>query len=138
VIIEKTFCPEIINYVLKEPQVWQEVCGQYNECIEDFEPDLRNYIYLVGHVNMDIVGLFIIHGSEYGYQCHVQVLPEYRKDYAMEFGKKVIDWTWNNTDINKLIALIPQKFPNVIGFAETQGFKDLGPIGQDHFMVLEK
>ena len=79
-IIEQTFCPAIINYVLKEPQVWQEGCGQYNERIEDFEPDLRDYIYLVGHVNMDIVGLFIIHGSEHGYQCHVQVLPEHRKD----------------------------------------------------------
>tara|TARA_R110000824_G_scaffold76487_10_gene193742 strand:+ start:151 stop:567 length:417 start_codon:yes stop_codon:yes gene_type:complete len=138
VIIEQTFSLDVINYVLKEPQVWQEVCGQYNELIEDIEPNLRDYIYLVGHVNMDIIGLFIIHGSEYGYKCHVQVLPEHRKEHALEFGKKVIDWTWNNTDINKLIALIPQKFPNVIGFAETQGFKDLGPIGQDHFMVLEK
>jgi RimJ/RimL family protein N-acetyltransferase len=93
---------------------------------------------LIGYDKLNIIGLFIIHESEYGYQCHVQVVPERRKQYSAEFGEKVIDWTWNNTDINKLMALIPNKFKNVISFAEKQGFEIAGSIKEDCFMVIER
>jgi hypothetical protein len=123
---------------MTEPQIWQEICGNYGDKIEEFEPIMDGYIYLVGHDNIGIVGLFIIHESEYGHQCHVQVIPERRKDMALEFGQEVIDWVWKNTDINKLIALIPKKFPNVKKFAENQGFSDIGSIDKDWFLILEK
>lgn len=123
---------------MTEPQIWQEICGNYGDKIEDFEPVVDDYIYLIGYDKLNIIGLFIIHESEYGYQCHVQVVPERRKQYAAEFGEKVIDWTWNNTDINKLIALIPNKFKNVISFAEKQGFEVAGSIKEDCFMVIER
>lgn len=123
---------------MTEPQIWQEICGNYGDKIEDFEPVADDYIYLIGYDKLNIIGLFIIHESEYGYQCHVQVIPERRKKYADEFGKEVIDWTWSNTDINKLIALIPSNFNNVIGFAEKQGFKIAGTIKDDCFMSIER
>ena len=123
---------------MTEPQIWQEICGNYGDKIEEFEPVVDDYIYLIGYDKLNIIGLFIIHESEYGYQCHVQVIPERRKQYANEFGKEVINWTWSNTDINKLIALIPSKFKNVIGFAEKQGFKIAGTIEDDCFMNIER
>ena len=123
---------------MTEPQIWQEICGNYGDKIEEFEPVVDDYIYLIGYDKLNIIGLFIIHESEYGYQCHVQVIPERREQYANEFGKEVINWTWSNTDINKLIALIPSKFKNVIGFAEKQGFKIAGSIKEDCFMVIER
>ena len=123
---------------MTEPQIWQEICGNYGDKIEEFEPIADNCIYLIGYDKLNIIGLFIIHESEHGYQCHVQVIPERRKQYAAEFGEKVIWWTWNNTDINKLTALIPNNFTNVIGFAELQGFKIAGSIGDDCFMIIER
>ena len=137
-IIERSYDYILIKQIMTEPQIWQEICGNYRDKIEDFEPVVDDYIYLIGYDKLNIIGLFIIHESEYGHQCHVQVIPERRKQYADEFGKKVINWTWSNTDINKLIALIPSKFKNVIGFAEKQGFKIAGTIKDDCFMSIER
>lgn len=137
-IIDRSYDYPLIKQIMTEPQIWQEICGNCGDKIEDFEPVVDDYIYLIGYDKLNIIGLFIIHESEYGYQCHVQVVPERRKQYAAEFGEKVIDWTWNNTDINKLIALIPIKFKNVISFAEKQGFKIADSIEEDCFMVIER
>lgn len=137
-IIERSYDYALIKQIMTEPQIWQEICGNYGDKIEEFEPVVDDYIYLIGYDKLNIIGLFIIHESEYGYQCHVQVVPERRKQYSTEFGEKVIDWTWNNTDINKLMALIPNKFKNVISFAEKQGFEIAGSIKDDCFMMIER
>jgi len=54
----------------------------------------------------------------------VQVKPEYRQEHANEFGTKVLEWVWNNTEINKLRALIPEIYPNVKAFSELMGFSE--------------
>jgi len=138
VIIEQTCSPAIINHVFKEPQVWQEICGIYGGIIEEFEPILENHLYLVGYDKLDIIGIFQIHDSEYGKQCHVQVMPEHRKQHAAEFGEKVLQWTWNNTDINTLTALIPNHFTNVIAFAELNGFEVIGSKDDNAIMKIER
>ena len=137
-IIERSYDYALIKQIMTEPQIWQEICGNYGDRIEEFNPIEDNYVYLIGYDKLNIIGLFIIHESEYGYQCHVQVIPERRKQYATEFGEKVIQWTWDNTDINKLTALIPNNFTNVISFAELQGFKVAGSIGDYCFMIIER
>ena len=100
-IIERSYDYPLIKQIMTEPQIWQEICGIHGDKIEEFEPAVDDYVYLIGYDKLNIIGLFIIHKSEYGYQCHVQVIPERRKQYAAEFGEKVIQWTWDNTDINK-------------------------------------
>jgi len=137
-IIELTTDIDAISSIMKEPQIWQEISGQYGDRIEEFTPILDGYIYLLIRDNIGVIGLFIIHESEYGYQCHIQIVPEHRKKHSLEAGRLVIEWTWNNTDINTLTALIPRKFPNVIKFAEMQGFKKLATINDDWFLTLEK
>lgn len=137
-IIERSIDYDLIKQIMTEPQIWQEICGNYGDRIEEFNPIEDNYVYLIGYDKLNIIGLFIIHESEYGYQCHVQVIPERRKQYAAEFGEKVIQWTWDNTDISKLAALIPSNFTNVICFAESRGFKIAGSIDDDCFMIIER
>lgn len=137
-IIERSYDYPLIKKIMTEPQIWQEICGIHGDRIEEFNPSVDDYVYLIGYDKLNIIGLFIIHESEYGYQCHVQVIPERRKQYAAEFGEKVIQWTWDNTDINKLTALIPSNLTNVISFAELQGFKIAGSIKEDCFMMIER
>jgi hypothetical protein len=138
VIIERSYDYRLIKQIMTEPQIWQEICGIYGDKIEEFEPVAENYIYLIGYDKINIIGLFIIHDTKACYKCHVQVIPERRKEYAEEFGKKVIEWTWDNTDINKLMAFIPSKFKNVKSFAEMQGFKYAGTIKDDSIMTIER
>lgn len=123
---------------MTEPQIWQEICGNYGDKLEEFEPPMDGYVYLVGYDKLDAIGLFIIHDSELGSKCHVQVIPEMRKQHAVEFGEKVIQWVWDNTDINKLTALIPSNLTNVISFAKLRGFKVAGLINEDCLMTIER
>lgn len=137
-IITQSVDYELIRQIMTEPQIWQEICGIYGGIIEEFHPIVDGYIYLIGYDKLDIIGLFIIHPQDSDFMCHVQVLPEKRKEYSLEFGKKVIQWTWDNTDINKLIALIPENFKNVISFAELQGFHITGKKDSDVMMKIER
>jgi hypothetical protein len=138
VIIERSYDYRLIKQIMTEPQIWQEICGVYGDKIEEFEPVIENYIYLIGYDKINIIGLFIIHPENNGFMCHVQVIPERRKEHALEFGKKVIQWTWSNTDINTLDALIPEKFKNVISFAKLQGFKVIEYKDGNAIMKIER
>ena len=65
-----------------------------------------------------------MHDTPKGFhKCHVQILPKYRKEHSKEFGIKGMQWLWNNTDYNMLVAAIPEIYPNVVRYAESQGFK---------------
>lgn len=137
-IIERSTDYALIKQIMTEPQIWQEICGIYGGIIEEFEPATDGYIYIVGYDKLDVIGLFIIHPQDSGFMCHVQVIPEHRKEHSIEFGSKVIQWTWDNTDINTLTALIPEKFKNVISFAELQGFQVTEIKGSDVLMKIER
>ena len=81
-------------------------------------------IYLVGLVGNEPIGAFVIEKrGRFHASVHVQVIPEYRKQYASEFGRQVIEWTWANTDLEKLTAEIPETHPNVAMFAMRMGFE---------------
>ena len=80
-------------------------------------------IYLCGY-EPDLIGCFILQTqSEVTVECHVQVLPKYRDDYAEDFGKSVIQWVWDNTKATKIVAQIPYLYPNVKDFALRMGFE---------------
>ena len=137
-IIERSYDYPLIKQIMTEPQIWQEICGNYGDKIEEFEPLVDDYIYLIGYDKINIIGLFIIHKTKACYKCHVQVIPERRKQYATEFGQESIRWVWNNSDISKLVALISSNLINVISFAEFLGFEIIGSIKDEQFMIIER
>lgn len=105
--------PDIVATIAEDDVEWTEL------------PD--GPIYLTGFVGNDIIGCFIIERrSRATAAVHVQVLPDYRKDYAECFGRAVLDWTWANTSLEKLTAEIPVIYPNVLAFAERMGFEQEG------------
>ncbi len=114
--------------VLSHPEIFKTIA-------EDGMTDVpmpEDFIYLCGYAP-DLIGCFVLHPvNAITYECHVQVLPEYRKDYAQEFGRKVIEWTWNNTDALKMVAQIPTTYPNVKDFALSMGFAVEGKNKKSH------
>ncbi len=130
--IKLTHDMDLVSSIMKEPEIWDAISGQYGDIIEEFQPR-PDWAYLVGYVKLQPIGLFIVHQTSFGlWQCHVQVLPEHRTMHAVEFGEKVVKWVWDNTEINKLIALIPEIYPNVKKFSELQGFREEGYITKSY------
>ena len=105
--------------VLSDPDIFKTVA-------EDGMTDIPmpdSPLYLCGYVP-DLMGCFILHRqNSVTVECHVQVLPDFRQEHAEEFGKKVIEWTWKNTDAVKIVAQIPLLYPNVKDFALRMGFE---------------
>jgi len=117
--VELKLQPRDAHLVLSHPDIFETVAEDNMDVIN--MPD--EHLYLCGYVP-DLIGCFILHKlNGICADCHVQVLPEYRKQYAEEFGQKVIEWTWDNTQLQKLVAQIPFLYPNVRDFAVKMGFK---------------
>ena len=113
---------EIVKYILLSDGIWENIGGHVREK-EEYKPD-DTWLYVIGVVNGSPIGLVLVHKTEEGHdQCHVQILPEHRKEQGKEFGIKGMKWIWDNTDIERLVASIPAIYPNVRRYAEMQGFQ---------------
>lgn len=105
--------------VLRDPEIYS--CISEDGMDEWTMPE--NCIYLCGYLD-EVIGCFILDKrSTYCADVHVQVLPQYRKQYSQQFGRGVLEWTWNNTELRKLVAEIPTLYQNVLTFAISMGFK---------------
>jgi len=122
-IIEQTDDLKAVKDVLTYPGIWETISGDFDDK-EAFEVPKDDHIYLLGYNEGQVIGLFVVHKRGNNWFCHVQVKPEYRQEHANEFGTKVLEWVWNNTEINKLRALIPEIYPNVKAFSELMGFSE--------------
>jgi hypothetical protein len=91
---------------------------------EEFDPPLKDCEYLVGIVDGNPMALMVYHNVDDKVKVHVQVLPEYRKEYAHEFGRRAM--TFGKLKAGELYAEIPVCYPNVLQFAYNHGFEDIG------------
>ncbi len=113
--------------ILTHPEIYPNISDDLSPPVEDFSLDMLNgHEYLVGFVDKPIgyVGLHPANGITL--IAHIQILPEYRKEYALEFGKGAAQWIWDNTQFMKIQASIPTLYPNVISFIERLGFNKEG------------
>lgn len=79
--------------------------------------------YVVGIVGAEPIGIVMYHPiNVITWECHVQVLPEYRAEFAKEFAQKAIQWAWD-MGVQKLVAQIPFLYPNVRDFGLNVGFE---------------
>ena len=124
--IERTFDNKLIKSILSIPEIWETISEPGDTVPDEYSVDESYYLIGVNDLG-EAVGLVIAHNTSIGVpQIHVQVLPEHRKQYADEFGRKALEWVWMNTDISKLIAFIPEIYPNVKVYSERVGFNEEG------------
>ena len=109
---------EAIKSVLTHPAIWEDIGGEGDP--SDWEVP-AGALYLLGSVAGAPMGVFVLHGDADSMECHVQVLPQYRKEHAVSFGKRVVDLSSRYT--RRLTAEIPKQFPTVHRFAMANGFE---------------
>ena len=94
--------------------------------VESYTPDLINEFW-IGLYKDELIGCYRIHPI-YGatYEIHAFILPEHRKEHSKESGKVILKWCLDNTEMKKLVCMIPDRFKNVIGFVKSIGFVNEG------------
>lgn len=119
-IIKECFNVDDIKEVLCHPEIYNTIASDECPKLEDFEPPMgEEYLYMVGYVKGAPIGVMIYHKYKDGNKCHVQVLPEYRKEYAKKFGEQSLLFRGTLP----LYAEIPDLYKNVLDFALMNNFK---------------
>jgi hypothetical protein len=109
-----------IKAVLCNDAIYDTISGDDCPLLKDFEPPVNEeYYYVGGYVGGDIIALMVYHKYLDGNICHVQVLPEYRKEYAIKFGEQSLLFRGTLP----LYAEIPDLYKNVLDFALMNNFR---------------
>lgn len=119
-IVKETTDIDDIKAVLCNPAIYDTISDDNDPKVEEFEPPITNeYLYVCGYVNGEPVGLMVYHKYLDGNKCHVQVLPEFRKEHAIEFGQQSLLFRGTVP----LYAEIPDLYQNVLDFARLNNFE---------------
>ncbi len=112
-----------VLFVMTHPDIWDVVAedGVYKD---DFKPDFDNNKWFVLSVGGVLIGLLHAH-SQNGItmQCHIAMLPQYRKQHSKNAGISILQYIYDNFDnCDKIVALVPDIYPNVKNFLTSFGF----------------
>ena len=122
---------ELIKSVLCHPEIYGCIACDKSMPADEFEPPISEGVqYVAGFVDGAIIGLMIYHDVGGEVKCHIQVLPEYRKEYAKKFARIALFFGKAKNAI--VYAEIPDCYPNVLRFAKDVGFFETGKIINDH------
>jgi hypothetical protein len=128
-IIRQTADRAEIKAVLCHPVIYDTISDDDSPNIEDYEPPINeNYKYIGGYVNSKIVAIMIYHRYLDGNECHVQVLPDFRKEHAIKFGEQSLEFRGTRP----LYAEIPTLYINVLRFALTNNFEAIDERKNDY------
>ena len=122
-IVEQTYNRQDIKAVLCHQEIWAKIAHDGTCKPEDFNPP-NSATYICAYVDDKPAGLMVYKDKD-GVQleCHFQVLPEYRKEYALEIADRAIQWAWDNTSAYKIVAEVPEIYMNVVNFGISVGFQ---------------
>lgn len=130
--ISRTFNEDYIRYMAW--RVWPDISEQ-GALLEEFTPDVdRDSIRWyttedeVSEGYFAPVGLWMVH-QRYAsaWQIHVMIMPEFWGG-AHEYSRKAVDYIFQDTGAETLIAECPASNPAVYKHALKVGFKDTGTI----------
>jgi hypothetical protein len=128
-IVKETTDLDDIKAVLCNPVIYDTISDDNSPLIDDFEPPITDeYLYVGGYVKGEIAALMVYHKYLNGNICHVQVLPEFRKEYAINFGQQSL--LFRGTV--HLYAEIPDLYKNVLAFSLLNDFKVIDVIESDY------
>jgi hypothetical protein len=91
-----------------------------------YSPDLVGEMWIGIYMGGMYIGMFRMHQlTSVCWQGHIFILPDQRK-HSDGAGKAIKQWIVDNMDAKKIVAEVPECFPNVIAFLERHGFKKQG------------
>lgn len=116
-----------VREVLTHQDIYPLITTDDGPAVDNYWPELGENVFILGKVDGKPAALLIGHPeNEKAFWVHVQVIPEYRKQWALYFSEIALELMWKFTGAIKFMALIPDIYPNVARFAESCGFEREG------------
>lgn len=148
--IERCYDPVEIGAVFTNQAIWSTIAEDGCDP-ETFSPDLSTEIYMAVKVQDKIIGFYAFAvKSSTELDIHAQILPEYRKKYALASGRKILEWFYRDAPerFQKLTAQVPFLYPNVRDFCLRCGliiegvnrasYRKNGKIWDQHYLGITR
>jgi hypothetical protein len=136
--IERTFDTQLVREILSDEEL-RKRGGKYIP-VEAYDPEnQQELIYLLVKDEDKVLGVILYHVFNHPicFQAHVNYLPKYWGSGLIKYTLESVDWIYSNTDCQKIVALIPEAYPEVIKHAQKAGLKIEGNI-EKSIMVNDK
>lgn len=113
-IVKETTNISDIKAILCHPEIIDKIHSDKCNDLGSVEPPINSeYLYVGGYYSGEIIALMVYHRYNDGNECHVQVLPNKRHAYSMEFTERALLFRGKLP----LYAEIPSLHKNVLDFA---------------------
>lgn len=124
--IERTFDAEYIKYCLTHEKIWPHIHDDGAYSAEDFEPSVIDNFYWLSVIDIEPVGVFLMHKQNFiCYEIHTCLLPEIW-GRSQECTALVIAWVFENTPCQRLITNVPAYNKLAARLARRSGMKQFG------------
>jgi RimJ/RimL family protein N-acetyltransferase len=120
----RTYDRRLVVSIMLHPEIFETI-AEDGQNPNDFVPDVQGEIWLAMWADGEAVGLYHLHRrNAVLIEIHAQVLKAYRKEYSVATGEAALQWILDNLpECQKVIAWVPEIYPNVRSFTESQGFQ---------------
>jgi len=120
---DRTYDVNVIKSVIFNPVIWDCIAEDGDHTQEGFVVDTISECWLEIKNDDLVVAIYNLHTlNSVTLQIHAHVLPQYRKEFSRESGLAALKWIVDNTDYQKIVAIIPSIYDNVKKFTESFGF----------------
>lgn len=121
-IAQRTHDHELIKSVLFNPAIWETIAEDDQEQSQ-FKID-SNANCFVEMKEDKTIGVYVLHPHNSAtLEIHAHILPEYRQNHSIESGRTILKWVLDNTGYYKVVAQVPEIYPNVKKFCLANGFR---------------
>lgn len=120
--VRPTTNPGDARAVMAHPEIWDCISADIVPPPDQFDWTglVAKWRCICGYVDGKPVALMMYHSHMDGQKLHIQVIPEYRAEYAKQFADLALMFAQY-----PLYAEIPDMYPNVQRFAESFGFESM-------------
>jgi RimJ/RimL family protein N-acetyltransferase len=122
--IGRTHDMEAVREIMAHPAIWPHI---HDDGVRAPAPSDVDAAYWLMVEDDKPAGVFLLHPHNFAtYEIHTCLLPRIWGAGAMEAGRLVLRWMFENTRCLKIITHVPQDNPAALRFARRNGLKDEG------------
>ena len=120
-IASRTYDTKLVRSILLDPEINARVTDDSNAKLKI---NTKKQCWVKMEVDGELIGVWCLHPlNRWTVRIHAHVLAEYRDKHAMDTCRAILQWFLDNCDYLKIVAEIPDCYPDVIKFAQKNGFQ---------------
>lgn len=120
--IERTFDTDLVRSIMSNAELLKRSGGSD---VSIYDPENQpDFFYLTPMRDGVVIGVALFYNlnNAFCYQAHVNYLPDYWGTWLVGYTKEALKYMFNNTQCMKVMAFVPDYYPEVLKHTLRAGF----------------